>query len=361
MPDVIDERWEFWTPDPEIVEAMAGERSVGFGGLPRSVCSATGRFCAAGFRFGKGSPDSDPLRVAPAKWQRPDRLPLRRCRDCTRYFTPTNRSQVYCSRSCFTDGVSLDPMPCKRCGVVFKPCNAKRVYCSVSCHAASRFGLPKRLRWDAIAAAYQSGGRVADIAAAEAASRAAVRTALKRAGVYRGPGKSGPLRTVPDAACKTCGAVFRPHQRGQASYCSRPCAAASHKLKPINCAWCGATFTPRRSRFKFCGYRCSGPAARAGRKIDAAEAVRLHAAGLTPGQIAGRVGYAAVSVRAVLRQHKHRGATGEHEQNQPRHADHGAGRPRVPGVPADDFEVDRLGEDQGLPVAGQQRPAGHAG
>ena len=361
MPDLIDERWEYWTPDPEIAEVMEAERSVGFGGLPRSVCLTSGRFCAVGFRFGKGSPDSDPFRVAPAKWQRPDRLPLRRCRDCTRYFTPTARNRVYCSRACFTDGVSLDAMPCKRCGVVFRPCNSKRAYCSTACYAAAAYGWPKRLRWGDIVVAYLAGSRVAGIAAAEGTCRSAVRTALKRAGVYRGPGKSGPARTVPDATCKTCRVVFRPHQSGQASYCSRPCAAASHKLRPINCAGCGVTFTPKRSRFRYCGYKCSGPAVQAGRKIDASEAARLHAAGLTPRQIAERMGRAAVSVRAVLRQHKHRGSTGEHEQNQPRHADHGAGRPRVPGVPADDFEVDRLGEDQGLPAAGQQRPAGVAG
>lgn len=341
MPVEIDERWEYWCPSEEIAEAVGDGRSVGFGGLPRSKCGRTGRFVADGFRFGKGSPDSDPTRLAPPRFERPDRLPLRRCRHCSRFFTPTRKDHVYCEFRCSADGRVLPPKPCERCGVEFKPDSSARRFCSTACHAATTAGVPRRLDWGRIACLYQSGRRVCEIVREVRARRPAIIRALKAQGVYRGRGKSGTPRTLPDVPCLTCGKVFRVRRSDAAGYCSKKCYGKNQKLDPKSCEQCGVTFQPHYSQVRFCSNRChldNMAALRAvqprpckccgvvftpkvnarvacsircgqrlsleARLIDAAEVLRLRAMGYGSKRIANIMGRSASGVRGVLQQHE---------------------------------------------------------
>jgi transposase-like protein len=310
----FDPAWEYWEPDPEVSEAMGGGRAAGLDGLPRGECPRTGRPTLDGFRVGRGDPDRPPhLRLAPPRCERPDRLPLRRCKGCPRLFTPDHAGRVYCCRECRGDAVRLPARPCRRCGREFRPCNRTRRYCSASCSSAAasaaRSGVPVRVDWRRVAALFSAGAKVTAVARAVGCCPAAVRHALRVSGVYERRA-DGPARTVPDAVCRNpeCGATFRPRQRDQAAYCSRACFHASDRLPPKGCVACGLTFTPKRSKAKYCGYKCSGPAAGGAGRIDAAEVMRLRAEGLTPAEIAGRIGRAAVSVRAVIRAYRARTA-----------------------------------------------------
>ncbi len=281
MADHIDERWEYWTPDPEIAEVMGTGRSAGFGGLPRSKCSTTGELVAAGFRFGTGTPDFDLTRHAPPRWERPDRLPLRRCGSCPRVFTPTRREhrycsngcvprvgpprvsadrvcrhapcsrvfrpgsgdQQYCGRACFAEvRVTCVPVPCAGCGRTFKPAQHGRRACSKKCGGvlirAVKVGKPACHDWDRMAALFAGGMSLTDVARESGACREAVRHALRSRGVYVAA-RPGRKRVLPDREClnPACGVVFRPRQDSH-RFCCKPCDYAT---RPGRAA---ATITP---------------------------------------------------------------------------------------------------------------------
>jgi hypothetical protein len=305
MPTELDPAWEYWTPDPEIAEAMGNETADGFDGLPVTRTDRrAGRVEVPGFRFGRGrTVDYFPFRFGRAKPDRASGLPSRWCVHCRGLFEPRKRAQRYCSRDCRYTAGAVAPVTCGTCFGVFKPSGRGRRFCSPRCCWAAKTGVPLRLDWDRIAALYQAGARVTDAAAAVGTDRRSVRTALVRRGVYRGAGKSGPVRTLPDRECRECGATFRP-KCGTAFYCGRRCFADSCRLPPIPCGVCGATFRPKRWDTRMCSNACTLKKIQANRTtIDGAAAAKMRAAGRSAREIAAAIGASEVGVRAAIRRH----------------------------------------------------------
>jgi hypothetical protein len=233
MPLELDPHWEYWTPDPEIAEVMGTDRPDGFDGLPWAKCKRSRWSADIGFRFGVETRGVDypHLRFGREKATRPDRRPDKRCRRCERLYTPDKDRQIYCSVRCRYDAEGIRPRACAVCYAVFKPGARDGRYCSYTCMAsgisAGMTGKPRRNDWEEIVSLYLSGLRVTDVAERVGVSRGAVRVALVRRGVYRGPGKCGTKRVLADVPCKKCGVMFRPYQDKQRTYCTRSCMASA--------------------------------------------------------------------------------------------------------------------------------------
>lgn len=306
MPEDIDPRWEYWTADPEIAEAMGAAEVSGFDGLPWVDDGRTGRAVAVGFRFGRGgaSLSFTEFRLGRPKAERPDRRPSKRCRQCSRLFCPLKPEQVYCSWSCYHEERVARLAPCGWCGDRV-PQSGQR-YCSLRCSgracSVTRHGSPRHLDWDRIVTLYQSGLTLTAVAAAVGTNRAAVRTAVARRGVYR-PGKSGPPRVLADIPCGWCGVVFRPPQ-ARSRYCSRACMHAADRLPERACSECGQPYRPHGHDAKFCSNACARRNIDRRRMIDPAVVVPMSEAGMTAKEIATQIGRSEVGVRTVLRRHR---------------------------------------------------------
>lgn len=299
MPDAIDERWEYWTPSEEWSEAFDDEQPPDSDRIPTEVVDR-GRAILAGYRV-CSRPDDDTylyFRLGHSRYERPDRLPLRRCRSCPRLFTPRRDRQKYCSLSC-SPWRRLGMYTCAECGCSFRPEYRGRVFCSREC---SWLRFNGRLDWNRVVELFRVGNRMTDIARDLGCNRQSVRDALKRRGVWSAC-RPGPPRTITDVSCGACGKVFRPHQNG-VKYCSVKCGAVVHKLNPIQCQKCGVTFTPRRKKFKFCSPTCSLSSNNEGRRLDSEKILGLHAEGLTPRAIGERMGCSPISVRHIIRKHR---------------------------------------------------------
>lgn len=259
----INPAWEFWVPDPEIAEVMGvGERA-------RTVfefmadCPRTGMAILDGFRQ-TSNPNSVPsFRLGREKRGRQDLLPDRPCDGCRRLYTPK------CRRS--------------RC-------------CSLDCR--HRWAHP--VDWGRVADMRRGGMKVAAIGRIVGRGVSLIRKKLKASGDWV-PGTSGPARVLADAECQHCRKAFRPRQARQAKYCSRRCFHEGDRLKPKACEVCRTEFDPKRSKQKYCGYRCSGPAARRGFTISVDAVFRLRAEGHSAVRIAAELGVSAVGVRRVIR------------------------------------------------------------
>lgn len=302
MPDTIPEAWEYWTPSEEWAEAFACDDLDNLDRLPRVSCDRTGRQQLDGFRKSSRPDSRCQFRYGRAKKQRGrDRLPLMRCEACPRYFTPKYEQQRFCCIAC-GNGPRLTARQCEECKCTYQPCNSHRVYCSRECNNKATASRMLRYDWTQAEQLYRLGLKLTEIGRAIGCTRITVRNAMRRAGVWT-PGRSGPPRTLADATCQACGAMFRPKEGNENKYCSRRCYAEGKKLKPKPCKGCREMFTPKLNRTKYCGLKCSGPASGGGKKLHIEELLRLKGEGLKAVQIAERLGCAAVTVRAVLRKH----------------------------------------------------------
>lgn len=156
MPELLNEAWEYWTPDIEIAEAMGDHAASGFDGLP-VVNTPNGTPRADGFRFGRGlrGVNADLTRLARGvdpgvtfaqptrepKPRKPRVLPGRACAGCAERFSPGRPEQRYCGLSC--RGVGRRTLPtwvCATCGAGFRSCNPRPRFCSIVCRGKNSRG-----------------------------------------------------------------------------------------------------------------------------------------------------------------------------------------------------------------------------
>lgn len=296
MPAHIDPAWEYWEPDPEIAFAMHNGEVTGLDLIPKADLPS-GRAVLDGFRRGT-DPRKDATRLGPERPSRPDRLPLRRCLSCPMRFTPKDREHRYCSRACVPPsgpGRRLADRRCDHCGAEYRPTYDGQRACGRAC-AGRLSGLtrtgrkigPSPLRgrpnpnagmrpvldWGRFAELHADGLSARQIAGRCGVSRATVRNALRRLGVFR-PAKGGRRRVVPDATCRACGVAFRPLKSRAGPYCSRPCFDAHCKRTPL----------------------------------DPAKVLAMHAAGRNHSEIARELGGSESGVRGVISRAKKKGTT----------------------------------------------------
>ena len=215
MPTELDPAWEYYVPDPEIAELMAGarvvfdvfvgrgekERALGFAQVSRSD----------GYR------STWPLVALPY-----DRLKfaLKECAGCGYYFRPDRETQRYCNRTCRPPadpdrarlrrrlrGVTHE---CPTCHVSYAPWVKRQVYCSVGC-------IPRR-------------------------------------GVNRPQGS---------LICRWCLNPFpRPRYAhgNRKKFCGRGCLAAAYadRRTTKGCERCGVRFYAYRASLRFCSRKCRG-------------------------------------------------------------------------------------------------------
>lgn len=153
MPEQFDPAWEYWAPDPEIVEAMAVPKPSRFDGLAQT--DEYLRIDQLGFRLGRAQPDHYMPAQAPY-WEEPwedvavdPAWRLRECRVCAEPFRVLSKGQFYCGRSCgatkspqcqrtLPDAVCLNPL-CKR---TFRVRNDGQKYCCTACRTPPNQKLP---------------------------------------------------------------------------------------------------------------------------------------------------------------------------------------------------------------------------
>lgn len=132
----------------------------------------------------------------------------RNCVRCNNPYRPLFGQSRFCSKECADlAAVVLPAIDCGNCGRTFKPKNRYIAYCSRTCAAEARVVAPER-------------------------------------------------------ACETCGKSFRRaigNSAGRGKYCSRQCAVAARSVVHLHkvCACCGAHFTAKGSKAKFCSMRCA--------------------------------------------------------------------------------------------------------
>lgn len=140
MPDDINEDWEYWEPDPEIMEATGGYTDRSMGSLIQRTKDGT-QDGLAGFRI--GNPNRNCTHVAaekpPAVRGRPKTLADRVCPACEKAYSPKRETQTYCCAECAARGMSRALMrprlniTCPVCGTDFITRDARRQYCSREC------------------------------------------------------------------------------------------------------------------------------------------------------------------------------------------------------------------------------------
>lgn len=143
MPVEIDERWEYWEPDPEIAEVLALS-----GAVCRRDIESLGielrngqTLTDVGFRRGSGDPDRITFRLAPERQRcRSERHEWRECVTCGVAFRADRSDRRYCSLACRPVGRrrSLPDVLCKQCQRTFRPWFAGQVFCSPECVGLSQ-------------------------------------------------------------------------------------------------------------------------------------------------------------------------------------------------------------------------------
>lgn len=140
MPLEIDERWEYWEPDPDVAWVMArnwGRVSLMEmlrGGYEDNDCRNLG------MRFGSGSWNSCHLHQGPPKkgrWEDMEPIQEQTCPTCERRFLPRKRGAVYCGVICVVRLGRSREAPrqeaCRECGGPMDADSADRIYCSRRC------------------------------------------------------------------------------------------------------------------------------------------------------------------------------------------------------------------------------------
>lgn len=253
MPEQFDEAWEYWVPDPEIVEVM--ESNVGHtGGFDLVTTweeSPSGKNRVSGLRFGSGNPDHGYFRLGKERLSnnvgRPRELKDKVCPNCRLLFRPRNSRAMYCSTFCFAEVRRLPDRKCQWCGDRYTPNHSWQKYCDAVCHASHRDDLKRSP--DALCATCEVPFR-----------RLVYRTKYcsRQCVPHKGRG-----RVLPDRQCDGdgCGVLFRPKRRSN-RYCSlgcRPTGASYAKLPDVLCEreGCGVRFAPGRKDRRFCSLECA--------------------------------------------------------------------------------------------------------
>jgi DNA-binding CsgD family transcriptional regulator len=314
MPEAISERWEYFTPDPEIAE-LFDDDTPAIDRMPYEQ-GESGHLVPSGFGF-SSDPNYRHTRLGRQRvLERPDRLPAQRCETCRGVFTPDYRGRRYCAFSCVPPRPrTLPDYVCKNahCGRVFRPKQANYRYCSAACSARAcadrRAGVSLWHDWPEMARRFQEGERITDIARAFDTDRHTVRKALVWHQVYARR-KDGPKRLLADRVCRNpeCRRVFRPRQSRNGVYCSRKCFhVCNRKQYRKQCLRCKREYQSRRKDKQYCGSECRAKALGEARRIDPAQVVRMASGGLTPREISERLACSPITIRAILRQHTHKG------------------------------------------------------
>lgn len=182
MPEEFDPRWEYWTPDPEIAEAM-GAVEFGVELFERKSFRGGSRGKVEGFRI--GHPKGGRFKLGIPRGRPRETIEPRRCenRKCNRWFTPLRDERKYCSRQCIPGNARQLPesRDCEYCNVTFVPLWQRHTFCSADC--ANR--------------------------------------AQKKQHAARPRRKPGRKVTLADKTCR-CGATFHPRREHQ-KHCSIEC------------------------------------------------------------------------------------------------------------------------------------------
>lgn len=147
MAEQFDPAWEYWQPDPDIIEAMDCERLGAFADLGlEDEFGVRGRWQRGrdnyGFRFGRGNPNLIFIKFAPAKRGRAHEskpAPRYECQQCGGGFDGSWGRRVYC-RECVPDRGKplIGARTCRGCSVEFYPTERRHSrYCSPQCVGAS--------------------------------------------------------------------------------------------------------------------------------------------------------------------------------------------------------------------------------
>jgi hypothetical protein len=148
---IIPEVWEYFTPDPEVEEALVYvmgrlRRQRVRRGLLAAVLPADG------FRLGAGGRPDD---YQAARERSPPGLTAE-CVGCGRDYVVRWDQQRYCSRGCLSRSRRLPHIGCATCGRRFKPVLSRSKYCSRAC-TPSRGGLPAMLDREEFSRVYRAG------------------------------------------------------------------------------------------------------------------------------------------------------------------------------------------------------------
>lgn len=140
MPE-LDPAWEYFLPDPEIVEAMGSKTVRGF--MLLGLEEERGQD-SIGFRFGRGNPNRCVFRFGREKVDkrlRPE-MPEVECLVCGTSFKPRRASHVLCSVMCVRDmgrrsrrhaEQVMEQRKCGECGLLFTPKHVGQSLCSLKC------------------------------------------------------------------------------------------------------------------------------------------------------------------------------------------------------------------------------------
>lgn len=133
MPIHIDESWEYYTPDPELLELS--EWKVRIVDQIRDY-RAEDRGWNLGFSFGKGNPNYSKTYLGKPKKKATYKEEKKAitCPVCKKSFTPRDSFRKVCSIACRTKGNTLvTEVYCKGCNKNFLQKETKQVYCSPAC------------------------------------------------------------------------------------------------------------------------------------------------------------------------------------------------------------------------------------
>lgn len=138
MPLAIDPAWEYWEPDPEIMEVAFSQRLEGFDQIDDFRLA---KQHTLGFRFGSGNPNRFYGKLARPKPERREvNQPLVSCPVCGTAFV--TRRRRCCSKSCARRWYwrlrrkRPEQLTCAWCGRVFRPVGVEQVLCGRKCASA---------------------------------------------------------------------------------------------------------------------------------------------------------------------------------------------------------------------------------
>jgi transposase-like protein len=154
MPE-LDPNWEYYTPDPEILEVM-GDGNESVSNYDRVVDDRLYKNGCQGIRFGSGDPNRVILKEAKEKVIENRLLERKICKQCGYSFQPKRGTRVYCSRECKSKsqvkhtnsrigsgkrkvwGESSKCKICKVCNKSYEPTSYIQKVCSNLCATKSR-------------------------------------------------------------------------------------------------------------------------------------------------------------------------------------------------------------------------------
>jgi len=142
MPE-LDPKWEYWTPDEEILELLNIETEKNFDSILNSRSSQED---FQGFRFGKGNPNRSKFRLAPEKSIPYKELKQKLCQGCKELFKPKRNRDLFCSKECYNKNYNwkelnkrtLPDRNCLFCHKLFRPIARIQVYCCMNCSNKGR-------------------------------------------------------------------------------------------------------------------------------------------------------------------------------------------------------------------------------